>query len=174
MPQTQAPAAVDNYRRVTSTWTPTPATKNEPPGWTSPTGRHYTSKHQDGNHHTGPQVLYRISRSLDLHLPQRLLEHVSHRAEVARLQEHSSPGLGMPGRVLPGGYVADEDLAGLEAPELEFPEDPGVPESELPQDPFAEFYLMLALSGHTVVEKSDRKPPGRNTSWGSPAGTVGP
>ena len=30
-----------------STWTPTPATKNEPPGWTSPSGRHYTSEHQD-------------------------------------------------------------------------------------------------------------------------------
>ncbi|MEW9872786.1 DUF222 domain-containing protein [Arthrobacter sp. HS15c] len=30
-----------------STWTPTPATKNEPPGWISPSGRHYTSEHQD-------------------------------------------------------------------------------------------------------------------------------
>ena len=28
-------------------WKPTPATKNEPPGWTSPTGRHYPSEHQD-------------------------------------------------------------------------------------------------------------------------------
>jgi hypothetical protein len=28
-------------------WTPTPATKDEPPGWTSPTGRHYQSEHQD-------------------------------------------------------------------------------------------------------------------------------
>ena len=31
----------------TSTWTPTPAMKNEPPGWISPSGRHYTSEHQD-------------------------------------------------------------------------------------------------------------------------------
>jgi hypothetical protein len=31
----------------TSTWTPTPATKNEPPGWISPSGRHYKSEHQD-------------------------------------------------------------------------------------------------------------------------------
>ena len=30
-----------------STWRPTPATKNEPPGWISPSGRHYTSEHQD-------------------------------------------------------------------------------------------------------------------------------
>ena len=33
--------------RHTSTWKPTPATKNEPPGWISPTGRHYKSEHQD-------------------------------------------------------------------------------------------------------------------------------
>jgi hypothetical protein len=33
--------------RHTTGWKPTPATKNEPPGWTSPTGRHYTSEHQD-------------------------------------------------------------------------------------------------------------------------------
>ena len=33
--------------RHTSTWKPTPATLNEPPGWISPTGRHYKSEHQD-------------------------------------------------------------------------------------------------------------------------------
>ena len=33
--------------RHTSGWKPTPATKTEPPGWTSPAGRHYTSEHQD-------------------------------------------------------------------------------------------------------------------------------
>ncbi|WP_350005355.1 DUF222 domain-containing protein [Pseudarthrobacter sp. WHRI 8279] len=65
--------------RHTSGWTPTPATKTEPPGWTSPSGRHYKSEHQDwepphwpetvisalpaglnpGEHHTGqaPGVL---------------------------------------------------------------------------------------------------------------------
>jgi hypothetical protein len=30
-----------------SGWTPTPATQNEPPGWTSPTGRHYKAEHHD-------------------------------------------------------------------------------------------------------------------------------
>ncbi|TLM82528.1 endonuclease, partial [Pseudarthrobacter sp. NamE5] len=33
--------------RHTSGWKPTPATKNEPPGWISPTGRKYKSEHQD-------------------------------------------------------------------------------------------------------------------------------
>jgi hypothetical protein len=31
----------------TSAWRPTPATKDEPPGWISPSGRHYKSEHQD-------------------------------------------------------------------------------------------------------------------------------
>ncbi|WP_050054605.1 HNH endonuclease signature motif containing protein [Pseudarthrobacter siccitolerans] len=33
--------------RHSSGWKPTPASKTEPPGWTSPTGRHYKSEHQD-------------------------------------------------------------------------------------------------------------------------------
>ncbi|WP_322787027.1 HNH endonuclease signature motif containing protein [Pseudarthrobacter chlorophenolicus] len=30
-----------------SSWTPSPASKNEPPGWTSPTGRHYPAEQPD-------------------------------------------------------------------------------------------------------------------------------
>ena len=30
-----------------SGWTPTAATKDEPPGWTSPTGRHYQAEQPD-------------------------------------------------------------------------------------------------------------------------------
>jgi hypothetical protein len=33
--------------RHTSGWKPTAATQNEPPGWISPSGRRYTSEHQD-------------------------------------------------------------------------------------------------------------------------------
>jgi hypothetical protein len=33
--------------RHTTAWRPTPATQDEPPGWISPSGRHYTSEHQD-------------------------------------------------------------------------------------------------------------------------------
>jgi hypothetical protein len=33
--------------RHASAWTPTPAARNEPPGWTSPSGRHYISEDQD-------------------------------------------------------------------------------------------------------------------------------
>jgi hypothetical protein len=33
--------------RHSSGWKPTPTSKTEPPGWTSPTGRHYKSEHQN-------------------------------------------------------------------------------------------------------------------------------
>ncbi|MDT0168065.1 DUF222 domain-containing protein [Pseudarthrobacter sp. BRE9] len=41
--------------RHTTGWKPTPATKNQPPGWISPTGRHYKSEHQDWEPPPWPQ-----------------------------------------------------------------------------------------------------------------------
>ncbi|SEQ01942.1 HNH endonuclease [Arthrobacter sp. OV608] len=38
-------------------WTPTAATQNEPPGWTSPTGRHYKAEHHDWEPPRWPQQL---------------------------------------------------------------------------------------------------------------------
>lgn len=42
-----------------STWTPTAAAKNEPPGWTSPSGRHYRSEQQDWEPPSWPRNLKR-------------------------------------------------------------------------------------------------------------------
>jgi hypothetical protein len=36
-----------HHLKHNSGWKPTPATQNEPPGWTSPTGRHYKAEHHD-------------------------------------------------------------------------------------------------------------------------------
>jgi hypothetical protein len=45
----------------TSAWTPGPATKDQPPGWTSPMGRHYQSEHQDWEPaHWPPQILNQL------------------------------------------------------------------------------------------------------------------
>jgi hypothetical protein len=45
-----------------SGWTPTPATKDHPPGWTSPTGRHYQSEHQDWEPpHWPPQIAAQLA-----------------------------------------------------------------------------------------------------------------
>ena len=41
----------------TSGWTPTLATKNEPPGWISPSGRRYKSEHQDWEPPHWPETL---------------------------------------------------------------------------------------------------------------------
>ncbi|MFC4396680.1 HNH endonuclease signature motif containing protein [Arthrobacter sedimenti] len=40
-----------------SQWTPDPATNNDPPGWTSPTGRHYKPEHPDPEPPHWPQWL---------------------------------------------------------------------------------------------------------------------
>ncbi|WP_142134235.1 HNH endonuclease signature motif containing protein [Arthrobacter sp. SLBN-83] len=45
-------------------WKPTPATKNEPPGWLSPAGRHYQSEHQDWEPTHWPQGL--VAGSVDI------------------------------------------------------------------------------------------------------------
>jgi hypothetical protein len=41
----------------TTAWTPTGASTDKPPGWTSPTGRHYQSEHQDCEPPHWPQQL---------------------------------------------------------------------------------------------------------------------
>jgi hypothetical protein len=52
-----------------SGWTPTPATKDHPPGWTSPTGRHYQSEHQDWEPpHWPPQILDQLQDHESGHL----------------------------------------------------------------------------------------------------------
>jgi hypothetical protein len=43
--------------RHTTGWKPTTATTNEPPGWISPTGRHYVSEHADWEPSTWPDHL---------------------------------------------------------------------------------------------------------------------
>ncbi|MGX5714566.1 DUF222 domain-containing protein [Arthrobacter sp. MAHUQ-56] len=60
--------------RHTTGWTPTPATKNEPPGWTSPTGRHYASEHQDWEPPRWPPGVLPGERSL---LEEALLEQLA-------------------------------------------------------------------------------------------------
>lgn len=46
-----------------SGWRPTPATKNEPPGWVSPSGRKYKSEHQDWEPPQWPPSLAQAARA---------------------------------------------------------------------------------------------------------------
>jgi hypothetical protein len=52
----------------TTPWKPTPATKDQPPGWTSPTGRHYTSEHPDWEPPVWPQQLKEPAFDAALHI----------------------------------------------------------------------------------------------------------
>ncbi|WP_163163142.1 HNH endonuclease signature motif containing protein [Arthrobacter sp. Alg241-R88] len=141
--------------RHTGGWKPTPATKNEPPGWISPTGRHYKSEHQDweppewpkwlepewmadGHHADGSVQGPRMS-----HLALPDLDQLDLELSNMCGKNPSLPEQGMPSS---GTDYADPPLEDL--PDFDIPEDPGVPEEELPEDPFAEWHLMLALAVH--------------------------
>jgi hypothetical protein len=53
------PCRKHHHLKHTSTWAPTPASKNQPPGWTTPTGRHYPSEAQDWEPPTWPKTTNR-------------------------------------------------------------------------------------------------------------------
>ena len=53
-----------------SAWAPTAATANDPPGWTSPTGRHYPSEQPDWEPPHWPPQFHAILNGLDPGLPE--------------------------------------------------------------------------------------------------------
>ncbi|MEV7474381.1 DUF222 domain-containing protein [Pseudarthrobacter oxydans] len=118
--------------RHTSGWEPTPATKNQPPGWTSPTGRHYTSEHQDWE---------------PPHWPDWVTETWS-----AATKPEGQPSLALGGMPVQGfvehfGMPQDLDLPdNVDPPDVDVPEDPGPTEDELPKDPFPEWHLLMEAS----------------------------
>ncbi|MGP4033954.1 DUF222 domain-containing protein [Pseudarthrobacter sp. 1C304] len=95
----------------TTAWTPAGATKESPPGWTSPTGRTYPSEHQDWEPPHWPDTLPLTGKSPDPGADWGLFE------------------TGFP------GYAPDDLL------DSELPVYPGwCPDMEPPPDPFAEWY----------------------------------
>jgi hypothetical protein len=56
--------------RHIGSWRPTPATKNEPPGWISPSGRHYKSEHQDWEPPTWPDAWFDAIAHIDPGFPE--------------------------------------------------------------------------------------------------------
>jgi hypothetical protein len=55
------PSPKHHKLRHTGGWEPRPATKNHPPGWTSPTGRHYASEYPDWEPPQLPEEWSRLS-----------------------------------------------------------------------------------------------------------------
>ncbi|MFJ6358468.1 HNH endonuclease signature motif containing protein [Pseudarthrobacter oxydans] len=108
--------------RHTSGWKPTPATKNQPPGWTSPTGRHYKSEHQDWEPPHWPHSVLSAPVA-ELRIPDDLSEAVPPPDELS--QRRQFPGY------LPEVTASADDLAF----ESLFPHD------EFPEDTFADWFL---------------------------------
>ncbi|BAS07296.1 hypothetical protein AHiyo4_07180 [Arthrobacter sp. Hiyo4] len=92
--------------RHTTAWKPTTATKNEPPGWISPTGRHYASEHPDWEPPEWPK-----SWSDDL------------------VSEPQPSGLHLPGNELPDCGLPTDDIF----PDVALPDGP-VPEDRFPKE----------------------------------------
>jgi hypothetical protein len=96
-----------------SGWTPTGASTDHPPGWTSPSGRHYPSEHQDWE-------------------PPRWPDHILTHEETSR-----DPDLNMPADPFPQWHLvtaADEfQAADMDGPGWPPPLDDFLPEAFVPQ-----------------------------------------
>ncbi|MFM9272865.1 endonuclease [Pseudarthrobacter sp. NKDBFgelt] len=119
--------------RHSSGWKPTPATKDEPPGWISPSGRHYKSEHQDWEPPHWPDWVTDMWSTATKSEGQPSLSAIG--------------GLTLQGFVEHFGMPQDLDLPDdFDPPDVDVPEDPGPTEDELPQDPFPEWHLLLEAS----------------------------
>ncbi|WP_235835434.1 MULTISPECIES: HNH endonuclease signature motif containing protein [Arthrobacter] len=101
-------------------WTPTGADKHRPPGWTSPTGRQYSSEHQDWE-------------------PPHLPGTITHRNPSPGRDGSSaiSPDTDLPYQAVPG---YDPNL-----PEDLLPEDPDLQQDrELPPDPLPDWRAFIS------------------------------
>jgi hypothetical protein len=105
--------------RHTSGWTPTPATKDKPPGWISPTGRHYKSEHQDWEAPRWPESVLSA-------LPAGLKPGEHHNGQVRG---------GLPNPPMPGACACPAgDLLDLEPPPEEPEDDSLIDLDDLPVD----------------------------------------
>ena len=106
-----------------------PASKNEPPGWTSPTGRHYPSEHQDWEPpHWPPGITATETVARSGFRPAR----------GARLGPRPGPAAGPRPGSQPG------------------PLDPGRdPDLDLPDDPFPDWHGLMSEYQWTAADRTD-------------------
>jgi hypothetical protein len=144
-----------------SSWTPTPATKTEPPGWTSPTGRHYPGQHPDPQPlHWPPGLLpgqqpgtplrpadpQRMDRGMDLEPGSVPIERNREALDPTALDSAALTSLedqilaGLP--VCPGYVLVDP-------PDDDGPSDGGIPDGGIPDG---------GLPGEEVINLEDLLP----------------
>ncbi|MET1065122.1 MAG: HNH endonuclease signature motif containing protein, partial [Arthrobacter sp.] len=158
-----------------SAWAPAGASKDHPPGWTSPSGRHYPSEHQDWKPPVWPDHLPTES------LPDRGLPTDPH--PDCGLPTESLPDYGLPVDPLPDYAVPVDPLPDYGLPvdplrEHGLPTDPRHepdqsftghreqdPGLELPRDPFPDWHEFTAAHPVSAIETDD---PSRPTPLAAP------
>jgi hypothetical protein len=126
----------------TTAWRPTGASANEPPGWTSPTGRHYTSEQPDWEPPRWPgQILaMAMANNPGLGVPEQP-DGARVSAVPEQLRNTRDPDVPeCPWLVDDRDLVASKDLL----PELELPDHP------VAEDPFPEWALFLASEAYAA------------------------
>ncbi|WP_426990305.1 DUF222 domain-containing protein [Pseudarthrobacter sp. Y6] len=129
-----SPCPKHHRLRHTTGWTPTTATKNEPPGWISPTGRHYASEHSDWEPLRWPIPWPDAALHADPGAPEDALtasplpEDPFPELHLADLQ---LPDDQLPDDELPDGELSDDELPDDELPDGELSDDE-LPDDELP------------------------------------------
>ncbi len=127
-----------------SAWTPTGASQDSPPGWTSPSGRHYPSEHQDWE---------------PPHWPEHLPPTDTHGGPDHGLPSHpdhipaagEGPGHGRPTDL---GLQPLPAHTGHSGPEIY--QDPGWdPGPELPPDPFPDWHQFTAAHPMPAPDTDD-------------------
>ncbi|MEW9873115.1 DUF222 domain-containing protein [Arthrobacter sp. HS15c] len=120
----------------TTAWTPTEATKDEPPGWISPTGRRYQSEHQDW---VPPQW------------PPRILDQLGQREVDPVVPDHIPPGQPPPQEPLPEDPLPEwvRMQWPIDEPDPDPRECPPYDDSSLPEDPFPDWACSQAT--HSAI-----------------------
>ncbi len=127
----------------TSAWTPYRASKDHPPGWTSPSGRYYPSEHQDWE---PPRW------------PEDWLPHIPATDEPGP-EPDPDPDQGQPAD--PGHRLEPESLPDYHPGHDPIPE----PDIELPPDPFPDWHQFI---GRALIPRRGHGRPGLAGTSGQP------
>jgi hypothetical protein len=128
------PCPKHHHLKHTTTWTPTGASKDHPPGWTSPSGRHYPSEHQDWEPPHLPHHMHAMNTLPDACAPSD--QGPNSEPELLPDQDpHQHPEAELPVDPFPGWHAF---TAGHPVSALEVTDEPGAP----PHDSLLEGFLL--------------------------------
>ncbi|OAE03158.1 HNH endonuclease signature motif containing protein [Arthrobacter sp. OY3WO11] len=128
--------------RHSSGWTPTQATQNEPPGWISPSGRHFKSEYQDWE---------------PPHLPETVMLALPPRLELEEHHDGQVPGV-LPYPPMPAAQACPAgDLLHLEPPPEEPEDDNLIDLDDIPVDDplWDDFYALPPVLPQYPLNDSD-------------------